>query len=212
MKIPSSEAEPERYGGRPLILILENYVLDVIGELDTVKQNGISAIVAKAFGAGPDWRATIRRELRLEPAIDGNLREMWKANQQIAVQSNVPLSPIQFAKMVVDANFADHIDPIRRGDVVVRVECRGRRPSLNELVRMLWGSGADVDSDGNATSPDDQNWTELTVENRQIRRSRVDVDPVSEQPLVLEVRADNEDLAHQVARLIAEFSGGSVLL
>ena len=31
--LPSPHAEPERYQGRPLLVVLENYVLDCIGKL-----------------------------------------------------------------------------------------------------------------------------------------------------------------------------------
>jgi hypothetical protein len=31
--LPSAEAEPERYKGRPLLVILENYILDCIGAI-----------------------------------------------------------------------------------------------------------------------------------------------------------------------------------
>ena len=112
MNLPSAFAEPERYTGRPLVLVLENYVLDVIGELEQEKQEGIARLVAAVFGGGDDWRKTVRQQLRLEDAIDNAFREMWRQNQQIAAANNVVLHPVQFAKMVVDKNFADRIAPI----------------------------------------------------------------------------------------------------
>jgi hypothetical protein len=91
------------------------------------------------------------------------------------------------------------------------VRCDGPRPSLNVIVAELWGRDADVDSDGNSNSPDDQLWTELTLENRAISGSRIDVDPVSELPLVLKVQADNEELRNRLVALLVRLSGGSVL-
>lgn len=91
------------------------------------------------------------------------------------------------------------------------VQCEGPRPSLNVIVIELWGQGANVDSDGNSNSPDDQFWTELTLENRAILGSRIDVDPVSERPLVLKVQADTEELRNRLVALLVRSSGGYVL-
>jgi hypothetical protein len=55
MSIPSPYAEPERYKGRPLLIILENYVLDCIGELPPDKQALARSTVQRVFGGGDDW-------------------------------------------------------------------------------------------------------------------------------------------------------------
>jgi hypothetical protein len=109
MNLPSPYAEPERYKGRPLLILLENYVLDCIGELPEDKQALGRAIVQRAFGGGDDWRATIRERLQLDPAIDEALRVMWIRNQELAKQHHQELHGVQFAKMVADENFAQLI-------------------------------------------------------------------------------------------------------
>jgi hypothetical protein len=45
--VPSAEVEPDRYKGRPLLIVMENYVLDGIGKLTPDKQEGIRKIVAR---------------------------------------------------------------------------------------------------------------------------------------------------------------------
>jgi len=109
--VPSQSAEPERYQGRPLLVILENYVLDTIGCLSADKQQGIRSVVQKAFGGGADWKATVRQRLHLAATIDSSFIGMWNRNQEIAEQAGQTLHPIQFAKMVVDKNFAALIGP-----------------------------------------------------------------------------------------------------
>jgi hypothetical protein len=106
MNFPSPQAEPERYKGRPLLIILENYVLDCIGELPPDKQALARTTVQRVFGGGEDWRATMREQLQLAPAMDDALRGMWTRNQELARQHHQELHPIQFAKMVADENFA----------------------------------------------------------------------------------------------------------
>lgn len=108
--LPSVELEPDRYVGRPLLIVLENYVLDCVGELPIEKQANIRAMIQKIWGGGDDWRATVRAQLRLEPTMDDTLRGMWSRNQELAKQHNQPLHPIQFAKMIVDTNFAELLE------------------------------------------------------------------------------------------------------
>ena len=54
MDLHSSNVEPERYAVRPLLIILENYILDCIGELPPPRQAGLRAIVQRVFGGGDD--------------------------------------------------------------------------------------------------------------------------------------------------------------
>lgn len=93
----------------------------------------------------------------------------------------------------------------------MRVQCPGRRPSLNALTEELWGAHANIDSDGDSASPDDDLWTELTLENRHLPDSRIDVDPVATDPLILEVRGKHRELLERVARLLVQRSGGRLL-
>lgn len=114
MKLPSAEAEPERYRGRPLLIILENYVLSAIGELDPEKNATMLPIVQHVYGGGDDWRATMRTHLHLEDGLDESLRGMWARNLEIAWKEGTTLHPIQFAKMIVDQNWAALVDTIQR--------------------------------------------------------------------------------------------------
>jgi hypothetical protein len=110
MPVPSAEAEPARYEGRPLLILLENYVLDLIGEIPANKQQGLREITQKVFGGGDDWRATMRQTLHLEPAIDENILALWRRNQEIAANAHTNINPIQFAKMIADTNFAPFLE------------------------------------------------------------------------------------------------------
>jgi hypothetical protein len=107
--LPSAQAEPDRYKGRPLLLVMENYVLDCIGELGQDKQEGIRKIVQKVWSGSSDWKQTVREQLHLQPAVDENIRQMWDNNKRIAKDNSTTLDPIQFAKMVVDKNFSKGI-------------------------------------------------------------------------------------------------------
>ncbi len=109
--IQSADAEPERYEGRPLLIILENYILDCIGALEPERQQQIRAVVERTFGGGADWKQTVRGVLHLGESLDEQLRRMWQHNQEIARANETMLHPVQFAKMVADQNFAHLIGP-----------------------------------------------------------------------------------------------------
>jgi hypothetical protein len=112
VKPPSAEAEPERYRGRPLLIILENYVLSAIDELDPEKNATMLPIVQRVYGGGDDWRGTIRAQLHLGDGLDESLRRLWARNQEIAAREGTSLQPVQFAKMIVDENWSSLVDPI----------------------------------------------------------------------------------------------------
>jgi hypothetical protein len=91
-----------------------------------------------------------------------------------------------------------------------RVEVRGPRPPFAELAEHLWGAAVDFDSDGNSASAEDTNWTQLTISKRPECEERVDVDPVSEAPLVLKIVSTSRDLALRTARFLAATSNGRI--
>jgi hypothetical protein len=91
------------------------------------------------------------------------------------------------------------------------VEIHGPRPPYGRVAEQLWGTGVDFDSDGNSASAEDPNWTELTVIRRPEHIDRVDVDPVSESPLVLRVSSPSRDLALLVATFLADEAEGRLL-
>lgn len=107
--LPSAEAEPDRYVGRPLLIVLENYVLDCIGALEPEKQVIARSMVQRVWGGGDDWKATVRAQLQMKPSLDESLRGMWSRNQELAKEEHQPLHPVQFAKMIADQNFASLI-------------------------------------------------------------------------------------------------------
>jgi hypothetical protein len=107
--LPSAEVEPERYKGRPLLALLENYVLDCIGALPPEANPQLAYLVKEVFGGDADWKKTLRQKLRLPDRVDEDIREMWTKGQATAGQAQQQLHPVQYAKMFVDANWSDLI-------------------------------------------------------------------------------------------------------
>jgi hypothetical protein len=99
-KEQSSPLNSDRYKGKPLLILLENYVLDCIGCLPKEKVPTITCMIQRVYGGGKDWKATLRSTLRLDDSLDENLRQMWVRNQDLAKQANQPLPPEDFARII----------------------------------------------------------------------------------------------------------------
>lgn len=93
-----------------MLIVLENYVLDCIGELPADKQESLAEIVKRVFDGGDNWKQTVRDHLGFADSIDESIRRLWERNQQIAEGANTTLDPVQFAKMIVDQNFAHEFE------------------------------------------------------------------------------------------------------
>ena len=109
---PADGLDSARYKGRPLLILLENYVLDSIGALTTDKQTSIRQIVQHVYGGDYNWQQTLRTVLDLEDGIDDGIRQLWARNQEIAGEAETTLAPEEFARMVVDKNFASYLDAV----------------------------------------------------------------------------------------------------
>ena len=91
------------------------------------------------------------------------------------------------------------------------VEIGGPRPRFRAVADHLWGPGVDIDSDGDSATPEDPNWTELTVIKRPDYEERVDVDRVSSTPLILNVRSTSLELARRAAVFLANSTNGKIV-
>lgn len=99
------------------------------------------------------------------------------------------------------------MSPKNRG-VRINISAPGPRPSFYKVAEHIWGKACDIDSDGNSQTPQDRQWTELTIELRGIAEQRVDIYPVSTEPLILQVCSSSAPLAQKVAQFVVACSGG----
>jgi hypothetical protein len=84
----------DRYNGKPLLILLENYVLDCIGYLPKEKVPAITSMIQRVYGGGDDWKATMRSTLHLEDSLDESIRQTWIRNQDLARQAQKSLLPV----------------------------------------------------------------------------------------------------------------------
>jgi hypothetical protein len=94
----------ERYDAKPLLVVVENYALEVIGALAPGKLSKTVTMVQGVFGGGEDWKATVRQVLHWDETIDDVILQNWWRYQQFIENSGQlgGASPIEFARMFGD--------------------------------------------------------------------------------------------------------------
>jgi hypothetical protein len=98
-----------RYEGKPLLRLLECYVLwaiDQLPEKDAKSLSQITPYLQSTYRIEGDWPHVIAAAVHLPPHMPTLIRDMWAKNTDIAQKSGVVLTPQRFAEMFVDENLA----------------------------------------------------------------------------------------------------------
>jgi len=97
---------PDRYEKNPMLVLVENYILDTLGTLEPAKVAKLNEIVCRTFG-GKDWRSAIRHQFHLPPDADDSLKALWKQRQEEADTTQQDFTPEDFARDHADQIFRD---------------------------------------------------------------------------------------------------------
>lgn len=98
---------PDRYAGKPFLKLVDSFVLQCIGELDSSQEALLQQMTPKlqqTFNSSGTWEDIVMSELRFGPEIRTAISELWIKNQGIAKQKGTTLAPMQFVEMFVDNN------------------------------------------------------------------------------------------------------------
>lgn len=99
-----------RYDGKPLLRLLECYVLSFIDRLAEGDRRNLEMMEPKLrtiYEAQGDWREIIATIVGFDSSLDGHIRSLWKQNSELAAAHGEELLPEDFAQMIVDENFRD---------------------------------------------------------------------------------------------------------
>lgn len=99
-----------RYDGKPLLRLLELYVLKAIGELPAIDENTLENIAPQLqsiYGGGGDWFGAVANAVQMTSDTPAIICQMWASNLKIAKATGTTLSPQEFAEMFVDENFTE---------------------------------------------------------------------------------------------------------
>lgn len=96
-----------RYDGKPLLRLLELYVLwalDCLAEKDAKTLEKITPNLQSTYKRPGEWHEIIRSVMELPPNMPTLIQDMWQKNSEIARRNNATLTPQKFAEMFVDDN------------------------------------------------------------------------------------------------------------
>lgn len=84
------------------------------------------------------------------------------------------------------------------------------RPDFRLVITWLWKDFHNVDTDGNASNPASKEWTELYIRNRECTEETIEIEPISENPLVLQISASQKGLLYRITYFLNLVSEGGV--
>jgi hypothetical protein len=96
-----------RYAGKPLLRLLEGYVLRAIGALspgDEERLRSMEPQLGRVYGRVGTWMEIIASEMELPANMPELIAETWRRNQNVAKANGLELTAQQFAEMFVDQN------------------------------------------------------------------------------------------------------------
>ena len=76
-----------RYEGKPLLRLLECYVLDAIGELSAADRSNLERTTPKlqaAYKLDGDWRLVLSQVMHFPDTLPDNIRSLWVCNRDLA--------------------------------------------------------------------------------------------------------------------------------
>jgi len=100
--------EATRYEGKPLLRLLELYVLWSIGELSRNSSETLERMTPKlreTWKCDGSWQDCISFVMEFPANMPELIRERWSHNRELAAVAGETLKPDDFATMFVDANF-----------------------------------------------------------------------------------------------------------
>jgi hypothetical protein len=98
-----------RYDGKPLLRLLECYVLWTVGELSETDANLLMKMTPKLrsiYKVQGNWQQIIATVMQLPPNMPALIVNLWNKNKEITRRNGAMLSPQHFAEMFVDQNLA----------------------------------------------------------------------------------------------------------
>ena len=98
----------DRYTNKPLVMLLEKYILWSISELssaDEARLREMAPHLGRSFSATGTWQEVVASVMEFPPDMPATFNAMWLRNLEIARERGVAMTPQRFAEMVVDENF-----------------------------------------------------------------------------------------------------------
>lgn len=99
-----------RYEGKPLLRLLECYVLAAIDQLDERQRETLQRMepeLAVVYSRNDTWFEIIHDEMKFPASLPMKIRDVWENNLERLRASGVAIDPNEFAMTFVDQNFLE---------------------------------------------------------------------------------------------------------
>lgn len=97
-----------RYDGKPLLRVLEMYILWAINELPAEYLQPMQQMtlhLQSTYQMLGTWQEIIAAVMEFPDSLPDALRKLWAENCKIAEEHGAHLEPQMFAEMIADKNF-----------------------------------------------------------------------------------------------------------
>ncbi len=96
-----------RYAENPFLLYLDSFVLRAIGELTEQQDQSIrqlSSAFVRDDGTRP-WFEIVAERMSFSEDYVSEIAAVWEASRRSAIEQGLRISPFEFTRLFVDANF-----------------------------------------------------------------------------------------------------------
>ncbi|MFT4054590.1 MAG: hypothetical protein QM681_08790 [Novosphingobium sp.] len=96
-----------RYAEKPFLQYPDSFVLRAIGELTEQQEQAIhllSPTFAQADGTRP-WFEIVAERMSFSEDYVSEIASVWEASRRSAIEQGLEISPFEFTRLFVDANF-----------------------------------------------------------------------------------------------------------
>lgn len=97
-----------RYDGKPLLKLLECYVLSSIDQLDFKQRNTLTLMepkLSEIYGVGGTWYEIVHSVMKFPDSLPAKIYAVWESSLDAARTKNTVIDPNEFAITFVSQNF-----------------------------------------------------------------------------------------------------------
>ncbi|MFG6504549.1 hypothetical protein [Microbacterium sp. P05] len=102
-------SDEARYQGKPMLRVLDAYVLDALGALDELTVESYTAMRPKLAAAlhaeAPSWQGVVERAMDMPPDSANALRAMWERHVHETLAAGDVPDVVTWVRQLVDARF-----------------------------------------------------------------------------------------------------------
>jgi hypothetical protein len=102
----------DRYAGKPLLRLLECYVLRAIGHLDAQQEETLRCMEPKLrliYKNQGSWVEIVSSQMNLPRTLPEQIKDIWEKGLSQARRLGLSIDPNEFAVKFVDENFSSEV-------------------------------------------------------------------------------------------------------